>query len=504
MVISLPLSRFGLSVAQLFLLGVWLVEGRYKQKLSVILQNKALLVLISFYLLHIIGLVYTSDFQYALKDIRVKLPLLFLPIVFATSKPLEDSKVNNILRIFILATLVSTLISLGVFLVKEVNDFRNLSPLISHIRLSLNVCLAIFFAGHFIYKKYAGYLVNQIAFGAMIFWFIIFLIMIESLSGLFILYFAILVISGYSIFQARTKVFKIASFIILLAIPIITLVYLKNTANDFLLPHKNDLSKLEWKTEKGNPYHHDTTMMIESGSYTGLYICEAELREEWNKRSKFDFDGKDEKNQILKFTLIRYLNSKDLKKDAAGISSLSENDIRFVELGVANVAYTQKFNVNSRLYKLLWEYQLAKQGNNPGGHSVIQRLEFWKASLLIIKKHPWIGVGTGDIVKAYENQYIEMDSKLPVEFRYRAHNQFLAIFVTFGIIGLLWFILSLTYPAVKLGKTVDYRYALFWITIVLSMFVEDTLETQMGASLFAFFNAFLLFAFPNDKVNKAG
>jgi hypothetical protein len=38
---------------------------------------------------------------------------------------------------------------------------------------------------------------------------------------------------------------------------------------------------------------------------------------------------------------------------------------------------------------------------------------------------------------------------------------------------------------------------------MLSMVVEDTLETQMGASLFAFFNAFLLFAFLDEPKKKA-
>ncbi len=74
-------------------------------------------------------------------------------------------------------------------------------------------------------------------------------------------------------------------------------------------------------------------------------------------------------------------------------------------MGIANVVYTHKFHINSGCIKLLWEYQLSRQGANPGGHSVIQRLEFWKTSLQIIKKHFWFGVGTGDIAQAYEDQY---------------------------------------------------------------------------------------------------
>jgi O-antigen ligase len=146
---------------------------------------------------------------------------------------------------------------------------------------------------------------------------------------------------------------------------------------------------------------------------------------------------------------------------------------------------------------------MAKHKANPGGHSIIQRLEFWRTSLLIIEKNPWFGVGTGDIPSAYKNQYEEMDSKLQPQFRHRAHNQYLATFVTFGMVGVIWFIISLIYPAIALKKFRSYRYVVFWITIMLSMLVEDTLETQMGATLFAFFNAFLLFAFVDEPANKA-
>lgn len=505
MVICLPLSKFGMSVAQLTLLGVWLVEGWYKQKLEIIFRNKALLVLISFYILHWIGFFYTSDFNYALKDIRIKLPLLFLPIVFATAKPLENFKVDRILQIFIAATLVSTLISLGYFLFTEVNDFRNLSPLISHIRLSLNVCLAIFFAAYFIFKKYLGNIKMQIILSVVMIWLVLFLLMVESLSGIIILCSVAVILLLYGIFRLQSKALKISSLIVVIAIPVIVFFYLKNAAYEFFTPQNTDLNNLEKYTEQHSLYLHDTiSLLVENGNYIGLYICEPELRKEWNKRSKLDYDGKDEKNQTLKNTLVRYLNSKDLRKNAKSVISLSQADIRNIEMGIANVVYTYKFHIDSRLYKLFWEYQVAKREDNPGGHSVIQRLEFWKTSLQIIKKNFWFGVGTGDIAQAYEDQYNEMNSKLPPQYRHRAHNQFLATFVTFGIVGLIWFLISLIYPAIALKKFYSFRYAVFWITIVLSMLVEDTLETQMGASIFAFFNAFLLFAFLETDPKKEG
>ena len=208
--------------------------------------------------------------------------------------------------------------------------------------------------------------------------------------------------------------------------------------------------------------------------------------------------------QELKYTLIRYLNSKGLRKDSGGVAQLTSRDIRNIEKGIANVHYTRPFSLNSRLYKLLWEYEINRLHGNPGGHTVSQRLEFWRVSMAIIRDHFFIGVGTGDIKQAYAEKYESLNTQLEMRFRHRAHNQFLAIFVTFGLFGLIWFLFSLVYPGLETRKLYRYRYFVFWVTLMLSMFVEDTLETQMGVTLFAFFNAFLLFGVEQGDGKKGG
>jgi len=141
----------------------------------------------------------------------------------------------------------------------------------------------------------------------------------------------------------------------------------------------------------------------------------------------------------------------------------------------------------------LWEYQTAQRGGNPGGLSVVQRTEYWNASWGIIKSNIWFGVGTGDLGQAFKIQYEKMNSILPLEYRHRSHNQFFAIWIAFGIFGLIWFIYSLLYPPIKKKMFFEYLYFIFFVVIILSMLVEDTLETQMGVTLYAFLNTFLLF-----------
>jgi O-antigen ligase len=106
------------------------------------------------------------------------------------------------------------------------------------------------------------------------------------------------------------------------------------------------------------------------------------------------------------------------------------------------------------------------------------------------ENNAWIGVGTGDVRDEIEKQYQIDNSILSDEYRLRAHNQFLTFLVSFGIIGLIVFVLSIIYPLFKI--TDSYLYLSFVVIALLSMLTEDTLESQAGVTFFAFLNIFLL------------
>ena len=125
----------------------------------------------------------------------------------------------------------------------------------------------------------------------------------------------------------------------------------------------------------------------------------------------------------------------------------------------------------------------------------MQRYEYWKTSLSIIKKHWLIGVGSGDLKNVFNEQYKESHSKLLPIWWQRSHNQFLRITAAFGIIGFIWFMISLIYPPVKSGKYKHYLYQVFFMIAIFSMLSEDTLETQAGVTFFAFFNSFFIACF---------
>ena len=78
-------------------------------------------------------------------------------------------------------------------------------------------------------------------------------------------------------------------------------------------------------------------------------------------------------------------------------------------------------------------------------------------------------------------------------FNYRPHNQYLSYVLTYGIIGGMIIFFLILMPPFKLGAFNDYLFVSFFIVSLFSMIWEDTLETQVGVSLFVLLYSLLLF-----------
>ena len=83
MIIGLPFSNFLMSLSQIILMLNWLVEGDFVIKWNLFISNNLAKIVTSIYLLYLVGLFYSSDFSYALDELRIKLPILILPIIFS-------------------------------------------------------------------------------------------------------------------------------------------------------------------------------------------------------------------------------------------------------------------------------------------------------------------------------------------------------------------------------------------------------------------------------------
>lgn len=500
---SLPLSKFTISLSQFIIAGNWVLEGNYKQKLYLLKQNKVAMILMSLYAIHIIGLWNTSNFTYALNDLRTKVPILVFPFLMATSKLLSRIQVNKILFLLWSATLVSTLISFAIFLGltgKEKTDIRQISPLISHIRLALLVCISIVIAIYFLMNEenipwFKNHLkILKVKLIASIFWMIIFLVILESLTGLFILALGFVCVSVFKSISPKTSVKNKLKYVFgLLAFLVSTFYFAVLILKPFFRNDQVNLNNLPVNTKNGNPYYHfKNEKFTENGHLYGLYHCETELRKEWNLRSAKNYDSLDRKEQAINLTLMRYLTSLGLPKDSFGVWQLTKNDIHFIEEGIPNYKIPSMNSIESRAYQVFCEYQSFKEGYNSSGHSLAMRLHYWEAAILIIKDNFFTGVGTGDLEDAFQAKYNEIKSPLGLPWRHRAHNQYLTMMLAFGVFGFLFFIFWIFAPiAIKKGKLHPVYFAFLFIFLI-SMLFEDTLETQAGLSFAVFFSCLFL------------
>lgn len=504
LVVSLPLSKFAMSISQFMLIGGWLLDGNLKEKLRSFLSNKIAILLSSVYLLHVLGLLNTTDFAYAFKDLRIKLPLLLLPLIFSTAPKLSRQQFENVLLAAISGVTISTIISVLIYLgivKRTVIDIRDISIFISHIRLVLLCCLSIFISAWLIYtNRKKRPLWYTFTLSAIMVWLMAFIVLVESLTGAAILFSGLLIFSIWIALTKGSLPVRLLFVLILVVVPYGLYRYIDSINRSFKKTEKVDYSKLEKYTASGNEYYHYPDLEdYENGFPIWTYQCETEMKVEWNKRSQLDYAGRDRKNQELRFTLMRFLSSKGLRKDSAAVWALSDSEIRSVENGIANVNYQQRSSIKARIHQSLWEIHHRNTQKNPSGHSVTQRFEYWDASIGIIKQHRIVGVGTGDVPDAFNKQYEIMSSSLTKEWRLRSHNQYLSMAVAFGIPGLIWFIFSLLMPLMIQVRKKDFLYCAFALVSIISMFTEDTLETQAGVTFFALFTSLFLFINPSNR-----
>jgi hypothetical protein len=483
--IGLSTSKAFTSIGQLALAVNWLAEGNFSAKWKRFKSNKVALVLCSFYIMHLLGLVYSTDFNFGMEDVKIKLPLLILPLMLCTTDPFTEKERNIVFGLFMGGLTFVSLVGMYRLLHHTLVDIHKISPYISSIRLALMIVFSIFLLLGYVFSRKWSWVSAILIIWVL--WFFVFLFIMESLTGIVITgIVALVLILYYAIKQIKQK--RIIYGMAMISVIGITLVgsaiYLVHFYNKYFPePDKKEVVGSSLVSFPG----------VENGHIVGKDIAPVELMNEWNKRSKIPFDSVDRKGNKLQYTLVRYLTSMGLKKDSVGVSKLTANDIRAIEGGIPNYNFTASSSMEFRLYEAFWEINDYKRGGNISGHSITQRFEFWRAAIAIIKQHWLIGVGTGDVRKAFDAQYITMHTTLDPKFRLRSHNQYLEIGVASGIIGIIWLLFSAIYPAVKTLKIYTYAYFVFWLIFMLSMFSEDTLETQAGATFYALFNSLFLF-----------
>lgn len=480
--IGMPNLNILMSIGTILLLIFWFIDPGVKKGMSRLTIENPATWMAGLFLLHLIWLINTSDWDYAAKDLRVKLPLLVLALALGTLK-LSRSDLKKIFVALGVGIFAATMVGYWLYfsdpMVKM--DPRSMAPDISHIRLSLMI--VVFIGGCLTFFREVDTKWQALAIFSVLNAFL-FLYLLQTMTAIAVL------IGGLGIILIRTVSAKSGNplrFIVLfglVAFLFILVLSIRNYYSGYFLPGDNALPLLE-KTADGNNYHHYDTLQIENGNYLYANIAEIELVKAWNERSTDKIDQDFDYTNPLGSRLIRYLTSLGLPKDRIGVESLSDADVENIEAGFPSIAYVEKSGLELRVHTFLHGAHLYLTKGIVQGSSFFQRFVYWQIGFTLARDHILAGVGTGDVKQKFKDAYINYPIFIAPKFRHRAHNQYITFLVTFGVFGLIYF---LSFLALTVYQWWDKPLLLFFaIVAIISFLSEDTLETQAGVTFFAFF-----------------
>jgi hypothetical protein len=478
------------SVPQFILLGNWLLEGDFKRKWQQVKHNKIFWVLSSVFLIHVAGLMYTLDLKAGWDDVRTKMPLMFLPLIFFTNSPLSKKELTAVFYFFIAGCVANiSWCFIYSFALHKNEVIRSASRFMSHIRLGLYLNVAIAVCVWFI--KSSDRFSIRVVHGLFILLFLFSMYALGLFSGFLNFIILLFFFVCYLILRLRFM-WKVILSTILLMIIFSMFYFISSDYRAQMAINKIPYNEPKNYSKNGRSYVHLDSLGLqkENGNIVMINIQWDELKNEWNKRCPEDSFSYHPAHNLQRYEiLLRYLTSKQLGKDSLGISMLTENDIINVKKNITNYKITEWSFLRRRLYESIYEYEEVRHRKDINGHSLTMRPYFWKAALHVIQKNLLTGIGTGDVQEQLNKAYKETNSPLSAEWYKRPHNQFITVTVATGIIGLCVFLWSLILPLIRLRKFLHFVYAAFIILAISSFLLEDTLESQAGLTFFAFFNS---------------
>lgn len=258
---SLPLSIFTTSVFQLVLAANWILEGSFAGKWQTFRNRKSLWLILSIYVIFLLGLLYTRDFAYALHDMRIKLPVIALALIMGTSPPLARSQLKWILLALVAGVLIGSLASVSVLagiIDRPFSDIREISLFVSHIRFSLLINIAIFSLIYMIFnREFNIYKWEPALYTALMVWFILFLVILQAITGILIFIVVSFIIFWIYLHRVWSVVLRWTLAVFMLTALLFGMSVLTKSLGRFYRVEQVDPETIDRFTAGGRPYSHD-------------------------------------------------------------------------------------------------------------------------------------------------------------------------------------------------------------------------------------------------------
>lgn len=129
------------------------------------------------------------------------------------------------------------------------------------------------------------------------------------------------------------------------------------------------------------------------------------------------------------------------------------------------------------------------------------RIMRWACAWELIKQRPLFGYGTGDEIGLMKKQYLKYNMMLSYKEEFNTHNQFIAILLKNGLVGLIAFMGMLLYFFKIAIQSKNFIYLSFLLIVCIGFITENIIDANKGIFFFAYFNTLLgyLIIFENKQ-----
>ncbi len=195
------------------------------------IKDRKLLFISLIFILYMISGIYSTDMGYYSEKLLIKIPLLFMPLGFASLKEIPRQYLLHALTAFIILVLFASIGSTVMYImdfekITENYKYAKVIPIpfeINHIRFSLMLASAIFGSFYLYTKNYFffdGKIEKFLFLGTGIFLFI-FIHILSVRSGLLAVYASLLVILFAYIYQKKKYLNGILFLILMISTPVV-------------------------------------------------------------------------------------------------------------------------------------------------------------------------------------------------------------------------------------------------------------------------------------------
>ncbi len=211
----LPLTVFGGNFFAVLIFLLWIIKADFKSDFHQLKNNKLIIAVFLYLLVHVIALLWTADMEFGLYTLRKQLKFLFIPIFMLFVK---REHIKYYILAFLASMSLSELWSYGIFF-ELLPLYRGATlidpiPLMSHANYTPFSTIAIYFLSYYVLFDHSNSKLKKLTYSFFIITMSINMFITGGRAGQ-VMYFAMLVVLVFQYFPKNIfKAFLISSIIV--------------------------------------------------------------------------------------------------------------------------------------------------------------------------------------------------------------------------------------------------------------------------------------------------